>query len=116
MNNRGADHELIVTVSGNDVKTRSHGGAEKTGKILLDHLRRETIEVFQDWLSEGKISHRRELEVLGGHLFEALFNGDVLSLFEEKLRSVPIGDKLRVQLSFDEDAVVPAGLPWEYLY
>nr|NIT04159.1 hypothetical protein [Candidatus Saccharibacteria bacterium] len=109
--------EIIVTVRGDEVvNVRSADGTEKKGQVDMDDLRRATVEIFQQWLEERKISKRRELEILGQHLFEAIFNGGVRQVFEEQLAESKklVGQRLRVQLSFEDPDM--ADLPWEYLY
>jgi hypothetical protein len=80
-------------------------------------LRKKTIGIFQKWLEqENKISKRDELVVLGMHLYQALFRGNVAALFEKTLNKVPKGKRLRVQLSFQAGAADLASWPWEFLY
>lgn len=109
--------ELTVIVQDeNNVRARNQDGAEKSCKIEQDRLSHNTIEIFQEWLNLSKISRRRELEVLGMHLYRMLFSGEVETFFEETRKSVPAGERLRVQLSFQEAVSHLASLPWEYLY
>lgn len=92
------------------------------GKICMDTLREQTIEVFSHWLTENKMKQREEFSVLGSHLYEALF-GDVNSairrVFEEEFRNSqrqrPFAP-LRLVLNFSREARELAELPWEYLY
>lgn len=112
-----SNFEITVTVRrDNVVNVRSSDGTERMGQAELYGLRRATVEIFQQWLEDKKISRRRELEILGQHLFEAIFNGGVRQIFEELLsESVKVkGQRLRVQLSFEDPNM--AVLPWEYLY
>src|ERR687887_115761 len=98
--------ELIVQVESRDlVRARSGQGAERTGKLDLDELRQDTISVFQSLLVERRNCSRKELEVLGKHLFAVIFNGDTRTLFEDcyrksEAKKVP----LRVQLAFGKGA------------
>lgn len=109
--------ELTVTVQNpQTVRVEDEHGGSVLGGVDPDPLRRDTIEVFEDWLSRGTISRREELMVLGQHLFQLLFNGQVEIFFEKTLARVPKGERLRVQLSFQEEANELARLPWEYLY
>ncbi len=112
-----SSHEITITVQDNrNVRARKDNGAEAADEIELDSLRRATVEVFEDWLRRGQITRRRELEVLGTHLYRMLFNGKVGAAFEQALKEAPKGRRLRVQLSFQEEAAELASLPWEYLY
>jgi hypothetical protein len=115
--------ELIVTVlNEQDVQARTLGGGDGSGKVKLEPLQRETISIFEDWLSRGKISQRKELEVLGKYLYKALFNGDVEKLFVESLNARKaqeagnVEERLIIRLSFKEEAAKLKDLPWEYLY
>jgi CHAT domain len=110
--------KLTVTVE-NDTRVRAitQAGAESKGEVKLDDLRRKTIAIFVDWLNQGKVSQRRELEVLGRLLYEALFNGEMATFFELCLGEArKAKERLVVLLSFEEEAADLADLPWEYLY
>ena len=54
--------------------------------------------------------------MLGSLLFGILFNGDVYNLFDELRRGANVDERLRIELSFQENAFDLAGFPWEYLY
>jgi hypothetical protein len=110
--------ELTLVVQDNEnVRVMRNDGAETGGKLILDDLRRSTIDLFEDWLSQGKISRRRELEVFGTLLYRVLFNGQVEGFFEQSLVDARRAkQRLRVQLSFEENAADLASIPWEYLY
>ncbi len=123
MSNGEEDFEITLTVQ-NDGKTvgarssSSTGEREATGELHLDPLRKQTVRIFQNWLNKGKIDKREELEVLGTHLYRALFDDKIAAFFAsffadlKKKRS----KHLRVQLSFQDDVAELAGLPWEFLY
>ena len=110
--------ELKVTILNEKVvQVNLAGGDTKEEKVELDSLRLQTIQIFVDWLSRGKISRRKELEVLGKHLFEAIFNGEVKTGFENGLKTAQdTRQRLVVRLNLKEEAVSLAELPWEYLY
>jgi hypothetical protein len=112
-----SDVEVTITVfDGNRVRIEDEMRNDKLGQANLDPLRRATIAIFEDWLRNDRISRREELQVLGQHLYETLFNGEIERFFEERLQSVVKGDRLRVQLYFAETAKELATLPWEYLW
>src|SRR5436305_4808939 len=113
-----SEFELVVTVlNDEEVVVRTQDGAESKGEVKVDNLRRDTIAIFEEWLSRGKVSQRRELEVLGRHLYEMVFNGDVGKFFEKYLEEAQKAKRrLVVRLSFGEEAADLADLPWEYLY
>jgi hypothetical protein len=83
----------------------------------MDPLTRRTIAIFEGWLRNGKITHSSELQVLGMHLYRAIFNGAVEDLFKTIFRKAQgQQERLRVQLSFKPNAGELASLPWEYLF
>src|SRR5262245_25140063 len=97
--------EITITVQDkNNVHARTNEDAEGHCTVEPDRLRRDTIEIFEDWLNRGKIEKRVELEVLGAHLYHMLFRDGVRDLFETTLENTPKGQRLRVQLSFQEAA------------
>jgi hypothetical protein len=110
--------KLEITVQDEKIIRASRdGGGTKTGVVSLDPLRMETIALFQKWLALGKIIDREGLKVLGWHLYETIFNGEIASAFEGALiDSKEKGERLRVKLSFQEAALKLASLPWEFLY
>ena len=111
--------ELTLTVESNErLRARTRSGAEAPeGSVQFDKLTRDTITIFQKWLSRGQVSERRELEVLGTNLYQVIFDETIGAFFEEHLdRARKDNQRLRVQLSFQERAGDLADLPWEYLY
>jgi len=83
-----------------------------------DFLRSLTVK----WLIERIEDNREEYDVgaatlLGRHLYEIIFRGDVREEFEERVRYTrQYGYLLRLALVFDRDASHLAKLPWEFLY
>jgi len=111
--------ELTLTVqSDKNVRLQTGGGGQaKQEPANLNKLTLSTIEMFQKWLVAGKISDRRELEILGMHLYSVLFNGDVENTFLLKLgEAKKKEERLRLQLTFDDEVNDLASLPWEYLF
>ncbi len=110
--------ELIVTVHNNQQITAiANDGAEAHGEVKLEPLIRETIHIFEDWLSQARVKERKEFAVLGWHLYEVLFNGKMGDFFEKYLEMAQSADeRLVVQLSFEDQVTDLANLPWEYLY
>jgi CHAT domain len=112
-----ADHEMTVTVQDERVvRVRRGKGAEEREEHTPDVINRRLIDVFETWLGSGKISRHEELEAFGALLYRTLFYGRVGRTFEEAQKEVPEGQRLRVQLSFEEAASELAGKPWEYLF
>jgi CHAT domain-containing protein len=111
--------ELTLAVQ-NDytVWARREDGAEARGKFVLDNLHRSLINIFMDWLNCGnKISRRQELEAFGALLYRTLFDSNVDAFFKHHQKSVQKdGQRLRIQLSFEEHVDDLASIPWEYLY
>lgn len=111
---------LTITVDSRDkVEARRDDGEEETGKVLPDELRDQTVRVFTDWLRRGKIDRREPLEVLGAHMYQALFVGadnKIAAFFQKALREVPRGERLSLRLSLKSGAGEMGDWPWEYLY
>jgi hypothetical protein len=118
--------ELTIEVNSRteEVTASTVGGAEATGRLSLDPLRRDTIRVFEDWLRKDQIRVRQELIVLGHHLYFALFSqgtsgktspADLLRKCLEGVQKDK-GSRLRLQLRFTEDNASLIRLPWEFLY
>jgi len=110
--------ELIVTVYNNkQITAIANDGAHESGEVKLEPLIRETIHIFEDWLSQARVKERREFAALGWHLYEVLFNGKMGDFFEKYLEMAQSADeRLVVQLSFEDQVIDLANLPWEYLY
>ncbi|HWS85128.1 MAG TPA: CHAT domain-containing protein [Ktedonobacteraceae bacterium] len=110
--------ELTITVQDDRrVQARLQDGSETDGQFILDPLHRNLINLFKDWLNEGKITKRKELEIFGTLLYRALFDRDVEGFFEEcQAKADNSMQRLRVQLSFAQKVGDLASIPWEYLY
>ncbi len=109
--------ELTVTVVDlQKVEARTSLGVERSGRVEHDPLRANTIRILDNWLRKSPIVSRDELEVLGEHLFDTLFQGDVRELLSQCLNEADQGTPLRLQLSFKHEAQALASYPWEYLY
>src|ERR1051325_2991329 len=83
--------ELTLTVQNDKhIRLQTRGGGQgDTQPANLDKLTLSTIDVFQKWLVAGKISERREMEVLGMHLYSVLFQGKIEEYFRLQLGKVP---------------------------
>jgi len=110
--------ELTLTVlDRRRTSIRTSEGREAEGTVELEALREATIAVFQDLLARKRMDDRRAFEVLGRHLYEVLFSGRVEQIFDRAYEESREADRrLRVQLSFMDDAAELASLPWEYLF
>src|SRR5215216_1839109 len=86
------------------------------GKVEMNPLTERTIKVFHKQLAGGRITQRDECVILGTYLFNALFNGEILQEFRQKLQRLEPEELLRVVLEFKRDARELAQLPWEYIY
>lgn len=108
---------FTLTVSnGTCVQALTDSNASQFSEISPDPLLERTIQMFQEWLLNDRFTRRKELEVLGEHLYRILFYKDMHSFFERQLRVVPQGQRLRVELAFAQGAGRLADFPWEYLY
>jgi CHAT domain len=102
------------------------GATSDSEKLALDPTPRLMVDLFEEWLREGKITKRRELEVLGTLLYEAIFSGKVGEFFKKKLTEfeatykkdgkLPPDKRLRVELVFGEATLGLSSLPWEFLF
>jgi hypothetical protein len=104
----------------------------KPYKFNPDPLTRETIDLLVklQHLMADAVRRPRELprdevdealwnlvEVLGKHLYKALFDDYVNGHLERGLRDLPSEELLRIELRFEGDSEPSrSGWPWEYLY
>jgi hypothetical protein len=111
-------YELTITVQPDGgIIAKNDEGKEKEGKLDLDPLRRATIGVFEKWLRRDLISDRNELEVLGTHLYQSLFDDRLEDFLKDELRAARSEKKrLRLQLKLDKAEEILASYPWEFLY
>ena len=84
--------------------------------IDQDILRRDT----RNWLAGRIESNRREstdeneAKLLGRHLYEAIFRGEIATRFHQRVDEAQ--GRLRLEIIFGEGAQELARLPWEFLY
>src|SRR5947209_6219417 len=97
------EFDLTLTVSSEKVWVWKQQRNQCSGDVKWDDpLLRATIKIFVDWLNGSKVDRRVELEVLGEHLYNILFNGEVRAYFERQLEDARrAGQRLIVRLSFD---------------
>jgi len=118
--NNKPEELTIIVQDRNIIRARTQDGGEVEGHVVLDDLRLKTIKLFEDWLAEGRIRKREELELLGTLLYEALFKDDkIVTFFEQALeRAKAKGpeERLLLRLTFQKAASELRILPWEYLY
>ncbi len=121
--------EFAITV-GKDrhVRARWRGNGEDGGELVIDDLRRRTIEVLIELLRGNRLTQKNELILLGEHLFVTLFGGlyeesfnGAGRLFKEAIGDVSTEDGevsqlLRVALALEAGSGPLAAWPWEYLY
>ncbi len=115
--------EITIAVEDGKVTIETAGGAKAKGDFKLNSLDQRVVRIFEDWLRKGKITEDEEMEVLGNILYNAIFNGDVGSLFDKKIqdldekkrkKEVPRETRLRLVLEFKDTTA--EGFPWEFLY
>jgi hypothetical protein len=53
------------------------------GKVDLNPLTEDTINIFYDWLIEDKIKKSKELVIFGAILYRVLFNYDIDQKFRD---------------------------------
>ncbi len=110
--------ELKVLVRNrSDILIFKPSGVVSDATVPMDSLREKTIQMFSGWLSDGKITKREELEILGTHLYEGLFDTETKNAFEKEWENVQKQSKgLRLVLEFGLEAREIAEMPWEYIY
>lgn len=125
----------IMVAKGRATATLERPGA--TGAVLgaedidNDSVRIDTVHVLRDWLSRwrsvSEISTQRSdfhdlpvgatFRALGGQLYQIIFRDSVDKAFSESYRAARDNhQQLRVILSFDDDSIELAALPWEFLH
>lgn len=93
-----------------------------TGVIRDDALTRLTIERIAHWVETNEQCEKADLELLGRHLYELLFHGDVGAAFETSYdvfrgqREQNPDLRLRLTLVFHRAAKEVSSYPWEFLY
>ncbi len=93
-------------------------GISHQDKIPMDSLRKETIRIFSKWLADDRIKERKELTVLGSHLYNGLFSSDISKQFKTEYDNIQKEPAtiLRLILEFEQGAKELAEMPWEYIY
>jgi len=85
--------------------------------LTVDRLTMDLLDLFEDWLQEGRVTRQLEIEIYGTLLYRTLFSTSVEQAFDKALywaHGAP-GRLLNLRLSFTEESNL-AELPWEYLY
>jgi hypothetical protein len=97
-----ATNEFKVTVKNpEELTVRMPDGYTLTKKDLpRDYLRERTIEYFNEWLGANRESTRELMVILGSHLYELLFPGDVDQNFKTSFDKYQ-DQTLRVVLEFE---------------
>ncbi len=85
------------------------------GIIDQNSLSWRTAVLLSGWVRDNSDrAHNAEIELLGRHLYELLFGGDIGKLFRAAYRNWT--SQFRVELHFEYRAWEVADLPWEFLY
>ena len=109
--------ELTLVIQDNhQVQAQKSDSATAYGDFGLTDVQYRLVEFFADWLAQGKITERHEMELFGALMYRALINGDVQGLLNQALGQLLPDERLRIQLSFQKDTAKLASLPWEFLY
>jgi hypothetical protein len=108
--------KLEITIQDEEKITAKLDTEDYTGTVEMDSLRLRTIRLFRTWIETGRLLEREGLEVLGSHLYQAIFNGDISRCFENAVKKSSSSNRLRVRLFFQPNAIKLANLPWEYLF
>jgi hypothetical protein len=108
--------ELLLTLRSPDViEARQGDDAVISARLCVRQWDQTFIEVFQSWLERDQISERRELELFGALLYQLLFPSTIEGVFLRARDALPEGEKLRTLLKFEEEGLVWARIPWEFL-
>jgi hypothetical protein len=119
---------MVVIVSVEEdlkVSAREVPSGEESGIGALDfnRLRQQTIDVFVDRLVRNEGASRRELAILGEHLYDGLLTGDVEEFVRERLTKATPEQRVQLRLKLpypdrlrDDLPSKLASYPWEYLY
>lgn len=109
--------EFKLEIRKDEVSTNWGPGLTSRGQIVWNNDIRDTIQTFDDLLSERVINNRKHLEVIGTHLYRVLFSGEKINKAIRNAYNTSSRDNpTRVILQFAENALELANLPWEYLY
>jgi hypothetical protein len=93
-----------------------NGDSSREGEIQLDPLRKTMLDILEGWFRDGRIRERKEIELLGEILFQAIFQNNVDLFFREKLNSLPKGERMRIELVFQPGTEDLSGRMWEFMY
>src|ERR1035441_137299 len=93
-----ATNEFKVTVRNpEELTVRVSDGLSFTKKDLpRDYLRERTIEYFNEWLGANRGSIRELMVILGSHLYELPFPGDVDENFKTSFYKYKRSEERRV--------------------
>jgi len=108
--------KLEITIQDEETIAADLDGKQFFGKVQMDPLRLRTIRLFRTWIETGKLIEREGLEVLGSHLYQAIFNESIAGKFEDAVKESSTSNRLRVRLLFQPNAIKLVTLPWEYLF
>jgi hypothetical protein len=114
MARRDRSLRLTLTINGDGI-VRCREVPTAVGSVQFDETIRDAIDYFVSRLMRRE-SDSNELKILGKLLFRVLFNGDVRTAFEQRLRRAEqMGHRPRFRLEF-VNADDLARLPWEYMH
>lgn len=108
---------FTIEVRDDTVYGRSSTGAEEHGAFAHGHVHKAMMMAFDRWLRKDftKLDDRADFEALGSLLHAVLLDNRVGELLRARMRELPKGDRMRIELQFDFAAEF-AGYPWEFLF
>jgi hypothetical protein len=107
-----------VIVEPTTIRIMKPSGLFDYGEIDRDPLKWKTVRVLRQRIEKSDKTTREELEVLGSHLFNILFDLQTRNVFKTAYDQIRQDETkgLRVILEFTRDAQELATLPWEYIF
>jgi len=113
----GANEFRITVRAPGNLRVKFPDGYAYERTFPPDALRERTVEFFNAWLVENRESTRELMVILGSHLYELIFPGDVNDNFKTSFDKYKLkNETLRVVLEFMPGASDWATWPWEFIY
>lgn len=108
----------IIIKDNNRVQVIKTSGVDLEVDFQKDPLKIQAINIFNEWLAQGKVTTRDEFTLLGSLLYTILFNEEISREFKKEFDNIAgnPNTNLRLILEFKQEAAEFAQMPWEYIY